>query len=35
MTVEEYIQYVNDRYKEIKRRSFNRWNVFQPAVRWI
>ena len=35
MTVDEYIQYVNDRFKEIKSKSYNQWNVFQKAIRWI
>ena len=35
MTVEEYIAYLEKRFEEIKRRPVNRWNIFQPAIRWL
>lgn len=35
MTVKEYITYYENRFNEIKKRPINRWNIFQPAIRWL
>ncbi len=29
------IAYFEKRFNEIKKRPINRWNVFQPAIRWL